>query len=155
MWARKPTAVTLQVPALDRFRLCWWMPWVKTTTITPENGTYTIDLPGMRCYAECYMGGPPFFLVEEGCNSRTCGGRPAFFPHANGCGDGDGNGNGRSSHSDASRQQMTATATHPQHRHTASATETATASATLQPTETRYSDPYSHSGRYRGGTSGG
>ncbi|MCB8942805.1 MAG: hypothetical protein H6658_03405 [Ardenticatenaceae bacterium] len=65
MWARTPTAVTLRVPALADSALLVTAVG-ETTTIVPENGVYTIDLAGMRCHAECYMGGPPLFLVEAG-----------------------------------------------------------------------------------------
>ncbi len=65
MWARNQAPVTLQVPALAASALLVQATG-ETTTILPENGRYSITLEGARCYSECYMGGPPVFLVEEG-----------------------------------------------------------------------------------------
>ena len=70
MWARTPAAVTLQVPALADSALLVTAVG-ETTTIRPEDGSYTIDLAGMRCHAECYMGGPPLFLVEAGVEAQS------------------------------------------------------------------------------------
>ena len=70
MWARNPAAVTLQVPALADSALLVQSTG-ETTTIVPENGSYTINLEGARCYGECLMGGPPLFLVEEGVMGDT------------------------------------------------------------------------------------
>ena len=65
MWARNQSPVTLTVPALaDSAQLV--QATGETTTIVPENGSYTITLEAARCYSECYMGGPPIFLVEGG-----------------------------------------------------------------------------------------
>jgi hypothetical protein len=65
MWARHQTAVTLQIPALSDSALLV-TALGESRRITPENGSYTINLDGARCYGDCYMGGPPLFLVEEG-----------------------------------------------------------------------------------------
>lgn len=65
MWARTQQPVTLQVPALAESALLVQTTG-EATSITPVNGRYEIALEGARCYGECYMGGPPLFLVEEG-----------------------------------------------------------------------------------------
>ena len=117
LWARRPTAVTLQVPALaDSALLVDALG--ETTAITPENGAYTIDLPGMRCYAECYMGGPPFFLVEEGATTEPVVAAQPSFP------------------TPTVEVTVTATATAVPPTATNTLTSTATATATQQPTET-------------------
>jgi hypothetical protein len=76
MWARQPTAVTLRVPALaDSALLVTALG--ESRPITPENGSYTIHLDGARCYSDCYMGGPPLFLVEEAVTDQAL---PAAVP---------------------------------------------------------------------------
>ncbi|KAA3660609.1 MAG: hypothetical protein DWQ04_18930 [Chloroflexi bacterium] len=65
MWARNQSPVTLQVPALAASALLVQATG-ETTTIVPENGSYTVTLEAARCHGECYMGGPPVFLVEDG-----------------------------------------------------------------------------------------
>ncbi|MCA9927465.1 MAG: hypothetical protein KC419_03265, partial [Anaerolineales bacterium] len=68
MWARNQAAVTLHVPALSESALLVQATG-ETEVITPVNGRYDITLEGARCYGECYMGGPPVFLVEDGTAS--------------------------------------------------------------------------------------
>jgi hypothetical protein len=65
LWARTQAPVSISLPALA--------PSAKLVTATGEerairaqNGVYRIDLEGARCYGECYMGGPPVFVVEQG-----------------------------------------------------------------------------------------
>jgi hypothetical protein len=70
MWARNQAAVTLDVPALASSAMLVTAVG-EATTITAVNGKYTIHLEGARCYSECYMGGPPLFLVESGVTADT------------------------------------------------------------------------------------
>jgi len=65
LWARGANAVTVELPALAPSALLVEASG-QATTITAENGVYTVDLAGARCYGECIIGGPPLFLVEEG-----------------------------------------------------------------------------------------
>jgi hypothetical protein len=68
MWARNQSPVTLTLPALAESALLVQATG-ETTTIVPQNGSYTITLEAARCYSECFMGGPPIFLVEGGAAS--------------------------------------------------------------------------------------
>ena len=133
MWARRPTAVTLQVPALTESALLV-DALGETTTITPDNGMYTIELAGMRCYAECYMGGPPFFLVEEGATAEPVVAAQPSFPTPTAVVTVTETATAVPPTATIT-PTMTATAT-PTTSPTATATETATATATLQPTQT-------------------
>ncbi|WP_420643756.1 hypothetical protein [Candidatus Leptofilum sp.] len=66
LWARTASSVTLNVPALaDSGVLVDPITGVETP-IAPTGGNYSISLTGARCTGECYMGGAPVFLVEEG-----------------------------------------------------------------------------------------
>jgi hypothetical protein len=64
LWARQPTAVTLQVPALANSALLV-TALGEAQTVEAVNGAYTINLEGARCYSECYMGGPPLFWSKQ------------------------------------------------------------------------------------------
>lgn len=66
LWARHPSPVTLQVPALAPTALLVDPITDERFPITAVDGTYSIELSAARCHAECLMGGPPLFLVEEG-----------------------------------------------------------------------------------------
>lgn len=71
LWSRKLAAVTVPVTALtdtaQLVNVTGHMEW-----ITAENGVYTIRLDGGRCYNdECYIGGPPLFLVENHVVAET------------------------------------------------------------------------------------
>ncbi|MCA9928395.1 MAG: hypothetical protein KC419_07960, partial [Anaerolineales bacterium] len=58
----------LHVPALSESALLVQATG-ETEVIMPVNGRYDITLEGAHCYGECYMGGPPVFLVEDGAAS--------------------------------------------------------------------------------------
>ncbi len=66
LWAKGPTAVTIEVPALaDQAELVGHMG--HREGITAVDGAYTITLEGGKCYQnECDIGGPPVYLVERG-----------------------------------------------------------------------------------------
>jgi hypothetical protein len=63
LWARgqAPVAVTLPATA-ESASLVTALGEVQT--IRAEEGVYRLELAGARCYGECYMGGPPVFVVE-------------------------------------------------------------------------------------------
>ncbi len=65
LWARRPAAVTVAVPALASSAQL-----VSATgeaeTIEAVDGVYTIVLEGARCNGQCDIGGSPIFLVEAG-----------------------------------------------------------------------------------------
>lgn len=66
LWARNLAAVTASLPALtETATLVGHRGHAEPLTAT--NGVYTVTLEGGRCYQnECYIGGPPVYLVEEG-----------------------------------------------------------------------------------------
>lgn len=66
LWARTASSVTLNVPALADAAVLVDPLTGAETPITPTNGSYEVRLNGARCAGECYMGGAPLFLVEEG-----------------------------------------------------------------------------------------
>ena len=70
IWARTASPVTVRLPALAPSALLVEATG-QTTTIAAENGVYTINLAGARCYGECIIGGPPLFLVEEGVSATS------------------------------------------------------------------------------------
>ncbi len=71
MWARTSSSVTLNVPALAATALLVDPVTGTETPITAAGGSYEIRLTGARCAGECYMGGAPLFLVEEGVSSEN------------------------------------------------------------------------------------
>lgn len=71
LWARTPSPVTLDVPALAESALLIAAVTGEVQPIAAENGAYHISLDGARCYGECLIGGPPFFLVEEGVSAEA------------------------------------------------------------------------------------
>lgn len=109
MWARNPAVVTLRVPALAESALLVQATG-ETTTVTPVDGEYEIQLEGARCHGECLMGGPPIYLFEAGVRS---GDEPAPPPVV--------------------EPVATATSEEPS---TPEATETAVSTNTPEPTET-------------------
>ena len=66
LWARTASSVTLNVPALAASGILVDPITGTETAVTPTGGSYSISLTGARCAGECYMGGAPLFLVEEG-----------------------------------------------------------------------------------------
>ncbi|WP_420631369.1 hypothetical protein [Candidatus Leptofilum sp.] len=66
LWARTASSVTLNVPALAESGVMVDPITGVETPVTPTGGSYSISLSGARCAGECYMGGAPVFLVEEG-----------------------------------------------------------------------------------------
>ncbi|MFZ1397808.1 MAG: hypothetical protein WAS33_12960 [Candidatus Promineifilaceae bacterium] len=66
LWARTASSVTLNVPALAEAGVLVDPITGTETPVTPTGGSYSISLAGARCAGECYMGGAPVFLVEEG-----------------------------------------------------------------------------------------
>jgi len=66
LWARTASSVTLNVAALADSAVLVDPITGAETPITPTNGSYEVRLNGARCTGECYMGGAPVFLVEEG-----------------------------------------------------------------------------------------
>ena len=69
LWARgqAPVAVTLPATA-ESASLVTALGEVQT--IRAEEGVYRLELAGARCYGECYMGGPPVFVVEPEISSE-------------------------------------------------------------------------------------
>ena len=65
MWSRNPSAVNMQVAALADSGILVDPVSGTETPITAVNGFYDITLEAARCHGECYMGGPPVFLVEN------------------------------------------------------------------------------------------
>jgi hypothetical protein len=63
LWARTPSSVTVEVPALAESGLLV-SALGDSASIRPDDGFYTITLEGARCRGECLVGGPPLFLVE-------------------------------------------------------------------------------------------
>ena len=64
LWARTPEPIHLRLPALaDSGKLIG--PTGAETFVQPANGAHVIRLEGARCLAECLVGGPPVFLVEQ------------------------------------------------------------------------------------------
>ncbi len=66
LWARTASSVTLNVAALADTAVLVDPITGSETPILPTNGSYEVRLDGARCAGECYMGGAPVFLVEEG-----------------------------------------------------------------------------------------
>jgi hypothetical protein len=66
LWARTASSVTLNVPALADSAVLVDPITGAETPILSTNGSYEVRLNGARCAGECYMGGAPVFLVEEG-----------------------------------------------------------------------------------------
>jgi hypothetical protein len=66
LWAKGPTAVTVQIPALaDEAELVGHMG--HRVGLTAVDGAYTFTLDGGKCYRnECDVGGAPVYLVERG-----------------------------------------------------------------------------------------
>ena len=71
LWARHPSSVTLNVPALAEAAVLVDPITGAETTITPTGGNYEITVTGARCAGECYMGGAPVFLVEGGVSGGS------------------------------------------------------------------------------------
>lgn len=64
LWARTPMSATLSVPAnLPEAALVGATG--ESRKIKPTDGVYSITLQGADCAAECIIGGPPVFLVEQ------------------------------------------------------------------------------------------
>ncbi|MBK8899905.1 MAG: hypothetical protein IPM53_01860 [Anaerolineaceae bacterium] len=70
LWARTASRVTLNVPALAESAVLVDPITGAETPITPTGGSYSVVLAGARCAGECYMGGAPVFLVEEGVTTE-------------------------------------------------------------------------------------
>jgi hypothetical protein len=66
LWTRQSAPVTMRVPALADAALLIDPLTDDSVSLTADDGFYTIDLEGARCYQECLIGGPPRFLVEAG-----------------------------------------------------------------------------------------
>jgi hypothetical protein len=65
MWARTEQTATLKLPALARSgKLASYKHDLRWRE--PENGYYNLELEPANCRAECIIGGPPLYLVEEG-----------------------------------------------------------------------------------------
>ncbi len=68
LWARgqAPVSVTLPATAASASLVS---ALGEVQTILAEEGVYRLELAGARCYGECYMGGPPVFVVEPEISS--------------------------------------------------------------------------------------
>ncbi|MCA9974798.1 MAG: hypothetical protein KC413_03580, partial [Anaerolineales bacterium] len=66
LWSRKLAAVTVPITALTTTaQVVQYTGHVEA--VTAVDGVYTLQLDGARCYNnECYIGGPPLLLVEDG-----------------------------------------------------------------------------------------
>jgi hypothetical protein len=65
LWSRVETPLGIELPALaDTARLI--TATGQEYALTAQNGVYQVGLEGARCYEECYMGGAPVFVVEDG-----------------------------------------------------------------------------------------
>lgn len=83
LWARTASSVTLNVPALADAAVLVDPLTGAETPITPTNGSYEVRLNGARCAGECYMGGAPLFLVEEGTGGEDGATAPPVVAAAN------------------------------------------------------------------------
>ncbi|MCB8927501.1 MAG: hypothetical protein H6652_17955 [Ardenticatenaceae bacterium] len=83
LWARTASSVTLNVPALAESGVLVDPITGTETPITPTGGSYSVSLAGARCAGECYMGGAPVFLVEEGVSSEGGSSAPPVVSAAN------------------------------------------------------------------------
>ncbi|PID86998.1 MAG: hypothetical protein CSB13_01630 [Chloroflexi bacterium] len=76
LWARHEEAVTAKIPAMaETAVLADYLG--NETVIEPEDGFYILDLAGAVCYEECFMGGAPLFLIEEGVGDERIPDAPA------------------------------------------------------------------------------
>jgi hypothetical protein len=64
LWARTPSPVTVEVPALSE-NAHFIDVTGKETIVSPVDGAYVFTLKEATCYRECIIGGPPVFLVES------------------------------------------------------------------------------------------
>jgi hypothetical protein len=64
LWARTPSPVTVEVPALSENAQFVDVSG-EETIVSPVDGAYVFTLKEATCYGECIIGGPPVFLVES------------------------------------------------------------------------------------------
>jgi hypothetical protein len=64
LWSRLEAPVAVSLPATAESATLVTATG-EARTIRAQEGAYRIELEGARCYGNCYMGGPPIFVVEQ------------------------------------------------------------------------------------------
>ena len=64
LWSRIDAPVAVSLPATAESATLVTATG-EARTIRAQGGAYRIDLEGARCYENCYLGGPPVFVVEQ------------------------------------------------------------------------------------------